>query len=698
MPTAISTKTQSLTGLGSEARRALALASQYAWDEQSADGHWCFGCSSNVTITAELIFLYQSLGFDVQNVPRADKFREHLLSEQNPDGSWSLAPGIPGDVSVSSEAYLALKLLGVSPEATRMYKARGFIRSAGGVARVRMLTRIFFAEFGLFPWSALPQMPTEFMLLPSFLPANIYRLSAWARPIIVALLLLFHHRPVYALPNAKDANNIFLDELWIEPGHKHVPYPSSPYKDKDDIATAFFAAIDVGLSWVGGFRWVPFLRSYSRQRCLEWLIEHQEPEGDWAGVIPAMFWATQALVLEGFSLSNERISRAIEAIERFIWDGETGSQLQATVSPVWDTALMTIALCEAGECPSDPRLVQAVDWIKPRQVLHTHRGDWRVCNPDADPGGFSFEYFNTWYPDCDDTAVVIQALVRQDPSVVALPTVSKAALWLCAMQNNDGGWAAFDTGNDALWLNNVPFSDMDALCDPSSPDVAGSVLEAFGLMQTASLANKKSGRPSISPELSHRLSTASNRAIQYLADTQMMNGSWYGRWGVNYIYGTSRVMCALSYFDEGDEQVRGMVRDGAYWLKSSQNPDGGWGEDVQSYGDTSLAGRGESTASQTSWALMALLAACKIDEEAVTAGVEYMLATQVDGHSNGRGAVWEEHRYTGTGFPNFFYLGYTGYRICFPLLALGRYVSRLETSRTVAREKLVDMRVLPGEI
>ncbi|ROW05867.1 hypothetical protein VPNG_08043 [Cytospora leucostoma] len=630
-------------------------------------------------MTSELTFIYQSLGYDVPRLKLANGFKEYILSEQNPDGSWSLAPGAPGDVSVSSEAYLALKILGVPTKAIAMCKAKDFIRSAGGVARVRMLTRIFFAEFGLYPWSALPQMPCEFILIPSFLPTNIYKLSAWARPIVVALLLVFHHQPVYTLPNARDTNNDFLDELWLDPRNKHLPYPTSPYQAKDDIISSLFTVVDIGLRWLGGLRWVPLVRSYSRQRCLDWLLERQETEGDWAGVIPAMLWATQALVLEGFALTDGRITTAIEAIERFIWDGGVGKQLQATISPVWDTALMTIALCEAGSRPSDNRLGEAVRWLKHRQILHADRGDWRVYNPDLSPGGFSFEYFNTWFPDCDDTAVVIKALIRQNPDSVSSPTITKAVLWLCGMQNDDGGWAAFDTKNDELWLNKIPFSDMDALCDPSSPDVAGSVLEAFGLLQTTASENKMPGRSTISQEISQSLSAASNRALQYLANSQLEDGSWYGRWGVNYIYGTSRVLWALSYHDRGEDKIRHMVRDAIHWLKSVQNLDGGWGEDIKSYARPSLAGRGESTPSQTSWALMALLTACTPDDNVVVTGVKYLLDSQSDRHSTGAGIVWMEHRYTGTGFPNFFYMGYTGYRICFPLMALGRYISCLET-------------------
>lgn len=665
-------------------RQAISLGSDYAWQDQNDDGHWCHGLQSNVTMTAELMFFYQSLGIDPQALPFAKDFLEHFMKEQNPDGSWSLAPGMPGDVSVSSEAYLAMKLLGVPVKSPEMLRAQRFIREAGGVSKVRMLARIFFAQFGLLPWSALPNMPCEFVLLPSMLPINIYKLSFWARANIMALLLIFHHQPVYALPNGHSSANCFLDELWLDHENKNVPYGTSSIQNSDhgtDAVAYIFKAIDTGLSWLGGpggLRWVPFLRNHARRTCLDWLLARQEPEGDWSGAGPGMFWVPQALLLEGIARDDERITRAFEAIERLLWDGGAGKQVQVTISPVWDTALTTIALCEAGEDLNSKRLVKATEWLKRRQILHPDRGDWRVFNPTLAPGGFAFQYFNTHYPDCDDTAVAVQALIRQNPGAAASQTVTRAVLWLCGMQNRDGGWAAYDTGNDALWLNKIPFSDMDALCDPSSPDVCASVLEAFGLLNATSLANKKAGLSGISCELSRRVNVACNNAIQYLANTQEANGSWYGRWGVNYIYGATRVLWALSYFAEGDMQVHDMVRAAVSWLKQIQNPDGGWGEDVQTYRDIALAGQGKSTPSQTAWAVMALLTTCEPDDESVMSGVSYLLCSQNDQHSIGKGVAWKEDRYTGTGFPIFFYLGYTGYRIYFPLMALGKYWSAVK--------------------
>ncbi|KAF7562842.1 hypothetical protein G7046_g1291 [Stylonectria norvegica] len=650
--------------LASQAKDCLTLATKHAWNITEPDGHWFGELKSNVTLTAEQIFFYQSLGTPIP-LPDQDAYKAYLLSEQQEDGSWAIAPFHPGDISTSSEAYLALKILGMSSDAPEMKKARDFILSVGGIAKVRIFTRIFFAQFGLFPWDAVPQLPAEFILMPSILPLNIYRVSSWARSTLIPLLVIRHHENTYALPNGQSKDNNFLDELWIDPSDKMVPYSPSLVDVKgNDIVSLIFSAVDQALFWLGGLRRQP-LRSYALRQCIKWILEHQEVDGDWAGIIPPMHAGIQALLLDGYTLKDDAVRRGIEAIERFTWQDQDGKRLQSCISPVWDTVLMTRALCDAGVNISDPGLNRAVEWIKSRQLLG-HEGDWRVYSPTLAPGGFSFEYNNSWYPDTDDTAAAILAMIKQNPESINSVSVTRAAIWLCGMQNVDGGWGAFDTNNDRLWLNRIPFSDMNALCDPSAADVTGRILEAFGLMLSIS------EKAHMNTAILQRVSAACEAAIHYLSDTQESTGAWYGRWGSNYIYGTSNVLCGINYFCKSHGRVPFMMKSAVNWLKQAQNSDGGWGESLQSYRDTSLAGRGPSTPSQTAWGLMGLLTICGAGDAAVLKGVAHLTKSQKE--SQRGGATWPEKRYTGTGFPNFFYIGYTLYSHYFPMMALGRYV------------------------
>ncbi|KAM3514839.1 hypothetical protein MY11210_001563 [Beauveria gryllotalpidicola] len=655
------TRSASLT---SQASKCLARATEYAWTVAKEDGHWIGELRSNVTITAEQIFFNQSLGFTDHD---ASAYRDYLLSQQQEDGSWTIAPHHPGDVSTSIEAYLALKLLGLSPDAPEMRRAKKFIKISGGVAKVRVFTRIFLAQFGLFPWDAVPQLPAEFILLPSACPVNIYKLSSWARSTIIPLLIIRHYEPIYALPNGRSKNNEFIDELWLDPSHKMVPY-SKPtlYAPGSDAFSVLFGAIDWVIFWLGGLKRQP-LRPYALRSCVKWILEHQEVQGDWAGIIPPMHACVQALLLHGYTLSDDPVRRGIGAIDRFTWKDKSGKRLQSCISPVWDTVLMTRSLCDAEVPSTDPRLKRAVQWIKSRQLV-VPQGDWRVYNPRLCPGGFSFEYHNTWYPDVDDTAAAILALINQDPNAADSLVVYRATIWICGMQNKDGGWGAFDLNNDALWLNKIPFSDMDALCDPSSADVTGRVLEAFGLML------KLSDTIHVDSQMLLLISKASDRAIYYLANIQVPTGAWYGRWGCNYIYGTSNVLCGLQYFSDGSELVQDLMKTATEWIKYAQNPDGGWGEDLESYRNGTSAGKGPSTASQTAWGLMGILNTCEVDDEAVVRAVSFLTSQQI--LEQDLGWTWAETRYTGTGFPNFFYIGYSLYRHYFPLMALGRYLKK----------------------
>ncbi|KOC14315.1 putative squalene-hopene-cyclase [Aspergillus flavus AF70] len=648
-----------------EAGLTLQRSMDYAYNVVRSDGHWCGEMSSNVTITAEYIFLRQALGLDLKTDGAA--YCRHILSQQNSDGSWGLAPEYPGDVSTTTEAYLALKMLGLSTDAPAMQQAKAFVLNAGGVAKVRVFTRIFLATFGLFPWKAVPQLPVELILLPSACPINIYKFASWARGTIAPLLIICHHQPVYALPNGVFAENEYLDELWQDPTNKSEPYSPSIWEllSQGDITGLTFSLLDKLLYQLNGLRSIPLLRSYALKQCMKWILERQEPTGDWAGIFPPMHASVYAFVLEGYKLEDPPVRLGIEALENFAWEDAKGKRVQPCVSPVWDTTLMSIALSDAA-APNHQIVDRAIQWIRDRQLLEP-RGDWRVYRPRLAPGGFSFEYTNSHYPDIDDSAAIILAQVKHDPISANSSSVIAAATWILGMQNPDGGWAAFDVENDKLFLNKIPFSDMDSLCDTSCADITGRILEAFGLL-IRRVPDKDSSQLF---QLLPAIRAACRRGIRYLASTQEANGAWFGRWGCNYIYGTSHALCGLAYFLQEDQQVPAMVQPALQWLKSQQNDDGGWGESLLSYQSPERKEQ-RSTASQTAWALMGLLAHLPHTDIVIERGIRWLVSSQRPVET--LGSTWPEPVYTGTGFPNHFYLGYDYYRHYFPMMALGRYL------------------------
>lgn len=639
--------------LAARAREAAAAAQEFLSRVQRAD-HWCGELESNPTITAEYVLLRQALGLDLAG--RAEATTRYLLSHQHSDGSWGIGHGLPGDVSTAVECYLALRLLGRPRDDEPMLRAEHFIRAAGGIAKVRVFTRINLALFGLFPWDAVPTVPPEIILLPPWSAINIYRLSSWARSTMVPLFILFHHRPVFALPGGRSPESGWLDHLWLDPAHKHVPYRPSVAATllRDGPGwKAFFNAGDALLRAYDGLREtgpLPRLRQHALRACERWVLEHQEESGDWAGIFPPMLNGVLALHLSGHPLASDPVRRGLEAIERFGILDEEGFRVEACQSPVWDSALSLIALADSGLDGRAPRLAAVRRWIERKQILEDH-GDWKVYNRRGAPGGWSFEHANTWYPDVDDTAAVLLAFLKGDPSRRGDEAVRRGAAWMASMQNRDGGWAAFDLQNDRTFLNEIPFSDMDSLCDPSSPDVTGRVLEALGAL----------GEP--------RYRAACRRGLAYLRRAQEPEGSWYGRWGVNYVYGTSNVLCGLAR-----QRVPGsdpMIARALRWLESVQNEDGGFGEGLDSYVDRAAMGRGPSTASQTAWGVMGLLAYRPPEDEAIVRGVTWLVDRQLDAGASA--GSWEEAAFTGTGFPRHFYLRYHLYRHYFPLMALGRF-------------------------
>jgi squalene-hopene/tetraprenyl-beta-curcumene cyclase len=599
---------------------------------------------------------------------RRERIVRYLLSRQNADGSWGIAQAWDGDVSSTVEVYLALRILDLDTTHPALARAEKFILRSGGLEKVRIFTRIFMAMFGLFPWSAIPIIPPEFILLPVQSPVNIYRLASWARGTMVPLFVIFHHRPVFALPNGRSSENPWLDHLWVNPRDKRVPYSSSvlDLTMKHGLGwKAVFGTADVLLRVYERTK-VGALRDRALQQCTRWILDRQEETGDWAGIFPPMINSILALTLQGYGLESEPVRKGLEAIENFSWEDKDGFRIQACQSPVWDTALSAISLIDSGVDRARESLQGAVRWVLERQLLVDY-GDWKVYRPDLEPGGWSFEYSNSWYPDVDDTAAVVLMMLKQDPDSANSALMRQALRWVLGMQNRDGGWAAFDVDNDKIFLNEIPFSDMGSLCDPSTPDVTGRVLEAMGHWLHA-VADAGDGDANV---LRAEVERACELGVLYLRRSQEEQGSWYGRWGVNYVYGTSNVLCGLAQL--GLPASDPMIDAALNWLKHVQNRDGGWGESVASYADSRWMGRGVSTPSQTAWGLMGLLSFAAAPDPAIESGVAWLVRHQI---AVPHGGTWEEEHSTGTGFPNHFYLRYHLYRHYFPMMALGRYMSR----------------------
>ncbi|KAI9769734.1 MAG: hypothetical protein M1835_006663 [Candelina submexicana] len=659
--------------INQDVTRALSRADEYAYNLQHPDGHWCGEFATGVFPTAEYVFFSQACGVDISK--DAALFRKHILSLQNSDGSWGIAPDHPGDLSISAEAYLALRLLGLESECKVLQLARSFIRSAGGIAKVRVLTRIFFAQFGLIPWDAVPQLPAELALAPSQSPISIYTFWVAVRLSIVPLLIIRHHEPLYALPNGRSTSNDFLDELWLDPKKKLAPY-GRPFLElvKSDAVGFSFKALDSLMYLFKSFRHGP-LRYIARKKIVKWLLERQNSDGSWFGYSTGYQLTMQALLLEGFKIEDTPIRRGLAAIQTWMWEDNDGRRIQLSNSPVWDTAMMMKALSSSGH-RDDERVQLAAHWCKANQLFGPKTDLAQYC-PDLPSGGFAFEYCNPWYPDVDDTAAVALSMLDQDPGALEKFPFIRATEFLLGMQNADGGWAAFDRDRDPSWLHKSPFNDMDNLCDPSTADITGRVLELCGLVIRG--ADAATGRSP--PDLVYRAQRAAQRAIPYLAAEQEADGSWWGRWGINYVFGTCNAIGGLALFADADGKgsIAAMVQRGAAFLKRIQHSDGGWGESYATYDiPPAPPGSGASLPSPTAWALLGLLSASVApDDPAICGGVRWLLREQTKTDSKG-GLSWFERPHTGVGFPRKLYIGYKLYEHYFPLMALGQYMTAVK--------------------
>jgi squalene-hopene/tetraprenyl-beta-curcumene cyclase len=623
---------------------------------QDTAGWWKGELATNVTMDAEDLLLREFLG--IRTGADSAAAARWIRSQQRGDGTWAAFHGGPAELSTTVEAYVALRLVGDLPREPHMQRAAQWIQANGGVERSRVFTRIWLALFGLWDWERLPVMPPELVFLPPSVPFNVYDWACWARQTVVPLTVVAHFKPVRPLAFG-------IDELRTGAPD---PDPAPPAS-----WAGLFQRADRVLHVYDRVRRKP-LRKAALRRAVEWIIARQEADGGWGGIQPPWVYSIMALHLMGYPLDHPVIRAALEGLEGFmvLEEGPDGPvrRLEACQSPVWDTALAVVALTDAGVPGDDPAVAKAADWLLDEEIAV--RGDWSVRRPALRPGGWAFEFANDGYPDTDDTAEVIIALRRASRAGVAgdgdAPTVDRAryerlrgaiergTVWMSGMQSRDGGWGAFDADNTRALITKLPFCDFGAVIDPPSADVTAHIVEALALEDKAR-----------SPE--------ALRGIRWLLDHQEQDGSWFGRWGANHVYGTGAAVPAL--VEAGVARDHPAVRRAAAWLIAHQNADGGWGEDLRSYKEKDWIGRGASTASQTAWAMLALLAAqeegAHSRAEAVRAaadrGAAYLAQTQrADG-------TWDEELFTGTGFPGDFYINYHLYRLVFPLTALGRYLA-----------------------
>jgi squalene-hopene/tetraprenyl-beta-curcumene cyclase len=616
------------------ARITLDRAVAHLRSRQDAAGWWKGELETNVTMDAEDLLLRQFLGIrtDEQTAAAARWIR----SQQRADGTWANYYGGPGDLSTTIEAWVALRLAGDDVAAPHMAAAAEWVRASGGVERSRVFTRMWLALFGLWSWDDLPNLPPEIVFLPRWFPFNLYDWACWARQTIVPLTIVATLRPCRPLPFG-------IDEL-------RTGAPPAPLLSVRSWG-GFFQRLDRALHAYGRHAVRPLRRSAMR-RGVRWILDRQEADGSWGGIQPPWVYSLLALHLSGYAIDSAPVAAGLRGLDGFVVteDGRDGPvrRLEACQSPVWDTGLALTALLDAGVAPDDEVVVRAADWVLGEEIRV--RGDWSVRRPSLEPGGWAFEFANDGYPDTDDTAEVVLALRRvAHPEPARLrAAIDRGVRWTAGMQCRDGGWGAFDADNTRELAYKLPFCDFGAVVDPPSADVTAHIVEMLAAEGQAS-------------------SIAAQRGIRWLLDAQEADGSWFGRWGCNYVYGIGAVVPAL--LAAGIDASSAPIQRAVAWLIAHQNDDGGWGEDMRSYDDPAWAGRGTSTASQTAWALLALVAAAD-RSAAVDRGVTWLARTQRDD------GTWDEPEFTGTGFPGDFFINYHLYRLVFPISALGRYVRR----------------------
>ena len=652
-------------------RQALERTQSYFFRTQHEEGYWWGELESNPTMEAEYVMLTYFMGSDEGG--RIPRIAEDIRRRQSPDGSWRMYYGAPGDLSTSIECYFALKLAGDSAEAPHMARAREFILAKGGLPRARVFTKIWLALFGQWDWKGTPAMPPDMLLLPKWAPFNIYRFASWARATIVPMTIILTLHPTRPPP----------ESAWVMELYPDGPVNStlSRWKAKPFSQRGGFLVLDQAIRIYRNLPLIPG-RKRALKAAIDWIVSHQEADGSWGGIQPPWVYSLIALSTLGYRLDHPVVAKGLEGFRQH-WSlpSEDGRALrvQACLSPAWDTCLAMRGLLDSGVPPDHPAVRRAAAWLIREEIRV--KGDWAVYRPHLEPSGWAFEFDNVHYPDIDDSAIIVTdlALARMNDDAgerARAASVDRAVAWLTGMQGSGGGWAAFDWNNESRELAEIPFADFGELLDPPSVDVTAHVLEMYGML----------GYGMDHPPV--------RRGLAYIWDQQEHDGAWFGRWGVNYVYGTGAVLPALQAL--GVDMTQPRVRRAVEWLLAHQNPDGGWGETCVSYPDPSLRGQGESTPSQTSWALIALIAAGEALSEPVRRGVEFLLQRQQDD------GTWDEPQFTGCGFPGYgpgnqperyeplddpnsqgpelsaaFMINYHLYRNYFPLWALGRYAQAL---------------------
>ena len=615
-------------------------------DLQRPDGHWVFEFEADATIPAEYVMLQHFLGEIDEE--RERRIGNYLRQVQMGDGGWPMFHRGVANLSATVKAYLALKLIGDDPAAPHMTRARNLILERGGAAQCNVFTRIALALFGQVPWRAVPAMPVEIMLLPRWFPFHLSKVSYWSRTVIVPLLILNALRP-----RARNPKGVRVDELF----RHHPDRERYPMNATGDAVGVFFAGLDT-LFKTAGRRFPKGSRQRAIKKAVEFITPRLNGEDGLGGIFPAMANMVMAFEALGRPRNDPEFVTARKAIDKLLYDrGPDITYCQPCLSPIWDTCLAAHALLEAGEDPDGPVLQKATDWLLEREITETV-GDWAWRRPGLKPGGWAFQYWNNHYPDVDDTAVVVMALDRAgDPR--SRPAIERATDWILGMQSSNGGWGAFDAENESYYLNAIPFADHGALLDPPTADVTARCVSMLAQLGYGP------GHEAV------------QRGLDFLSREQEADGSWFGRWGVNYIYGTWSALAAFNAC--GEDLTAPHIRKAVDWLKLRQRPDGGWSEDCATYWPGRRDTMTGSTASQTAWALLALMAAGDVESTAVRRGVAYLEAAPRDG------AKWHEPHYTGIGFPRVFYLNYHGYSAYFPLWALARYRNLLRSNERRVR-------------
>ena len=603
----------------SPVEQAVSRAVKWFLSAQSLDGYWWGELEADTTLESDYILYLHILGQSKSG--KIPKLAKYVRDRQLPDGGWNIFYGGPAELNATVKAWVGLRLAGDSATSPHLERAKTKIHELGGLEATNSYVRFYLAMVGAIDWSFVPVIPPELMLLPDWFPINLYDMSSWTRGIVIPLAIVYANKPDWRLPEG-----ITVDELYRNPGAR----PPSLAWDKSVITWKnIFLALDRGLKSYESWRWKPFRRQ-ALTLARNWMLEHLERSEGLGTIYPAMMNSIFALAAEGVDTTEPLLAREIGFLASYEIEEKDTMRVQPCISPLWDTAIAMVSLEEAGLDPAHPALLAASRWLVDNQILGP--GDWQVKNRNAEPGGWAFEFRNDFYPDVDDTAFVLMALGRvADPEPARLRAAIRRGLaWLASMQNGDGGWGAFDHENNLDFLNNIPFADHNAMLDPSTADVTARAVECFGQM----------GWPATHPII--------QRACAFLRHDQTADGSWFGRWGVNYIYGTSSVLRALENIGLASAPE---CKRAANWLRSVQNADGGFGESILSYDDPSLKAKGKSTPSQTAWGLIALLASVGPDDPAVERAVGWLVLNQNED------GTWDEDEFTGTGFPRVFYRG-----------------------------------------